>query len=264
MENIQWPLALFTLFTAMGGCLFLFVAVNEFTGKSKTSGFVPGIVAGVIAIIGGFCSVLHLAHVDRIMNALSHPTSGIFVEAVLVGCLVACIFVYLICLKREIQVGVKAFAALGGFFGIALSFMAGHSYVMDAIAAWNTQLLPLGYLLTALPMGAALYWAIACKDEVSGGFMARCTLASGVLGLIGTLAYTIAVGAFTGDALPLSIGAIVLAGVAPIVIGAIGIKKPGVALAWTAFACSTVGACMYRLLMWVMYASVYGFFGASF
>ena len=30
-----------------------------------------------------------------------------------------------------------------------MSFMAGQSYLMSAIAAWNTELLPLGYLGTA-------------------------------------------------------------------------------------------------------------------
>lgn len=259
----QWPLVLFTLLTSLGGCSFVFVAGNEFVKKSPTSGFVPGLAAAIIAVVGGICSVFHLAHVERIMNALSHPTSGIFVEAVLVGCLVVCIAVYLICLKREVAAGVKVFAVLGALFGIALSFMAGHSYMMDAIASWNTYLLPLGYLLTALPMGAALYWAMACKDEQSGAFMAVCTLVCGVLSLVGTLAYAAVSGAFAGGS-PLAIAAVacLLGGAAPIVLGALGRKTPKPAYAWAAFACAAVGALLYRVLMWAVYVSAFGFFGA--
>lgn len=262
--DIQWPLVLFTLFSSMGGCLFVFVGLNEFTKKSEVSGFVPGLVAGILAIVGGLCSVFHLEHVERIMNALSRPTSGIFVEAVLIGCLVVCVAVYLICLKRNVQTGVKAFAVLGMIFGIALSFMAGHSYIMEAVEKWSTELLPLGYLLTALPMGAGLYWALACKDEKSGKFMAMCTLVCGALALIGTLAYAGAVDAFTGQSMMVVIGGLLLSGVAPIVCGVIGLKAPKEAYGWAAFACATIGALLFRVLMWTLHTMAFGFFGQNF
>lgn len=262
--DIQWPLVLFTLLTSMGGCLFAFVGVNEFTKKSDTDGFTPGLVAGILAVVGGVCSVFHLEHVERIMNALSHPTSGIFVEAVLVGCLVVCVAVYLVCLKRNVQAGIKVFAALGAIFGIALSFMAGHSYIMEAVAPWATMLLPLGYLLTALPTGAALYWALACKGEEAGKFMAMCTLVCGVLGLVGSLAYAAAAGAFAGSTLLVAICTMLLSGVVPIVCGVIGLKAPKEAHAWIAFAGAVIGACLFRVLMWLLYATSFGFFGQNF
>lgn len=262
--EIQWPLVLFTLFSSMGGCLFVFVGLNEFTKKSEVSGFVPGLVAGILAIIGGLCSVFHLEHVERIMNALSRPTSGIFVEAVLIGCLVVCVAIYLICLKRNVQAGVKAFAVLGIIFGLALSFMAGHSYIMEAVSTWNTELLPLGYLLTALPMGAALYWALACKDEKSGKFMAMATLICGALALVGTLAYAGTVDGFSGDSMMVSVGAIILAGVVPIVCGVIGLKAPKQAYGWVAFVCAAIGACLFRVLMWTLHVMAFGFFGQNF
>lgn len=262
--DIQWPLVLFTLFSSMGGCLFVFVGINEFTKKSEVSGFMPGLVAGILAIVGGLCSVFHLEHVERIMNALSRPTSGIFVEAVLIGCLVVCVAVYLICLKREAQAGVKAFAVLGIIFGIALSFMAGHSYIMEAVSTWSTELLPLGYLLTALPMGAGLYWALACKTEESGKFMAMATLICGALGLIGALAYAGAVDAFSGESMMVAVGSLVLAGVVPIICGVIGLKAPKEAYGWVAFVAATIGACLFRVLMWTLHTTAFGFFGQNF
>ncbi|MCD8315973.1 MAG: dimethyl sulfoxide reductase anchor subunit [Eggerthellaceae bacterium] len=262
--EIQWPLALFTWFTGMGGCLFIFVGINEFTKKSTTSGFIPGIVAGILTIVGGVCSVFHLAHPERILNALSHPTSGIFIEAVLVGCLVIVILIYLICLWRTVQTGVKICAVLGIIFGALLTFMAGHSYIMQAIANWNTELLPLGYLLTALPMGSSLYWAMACRHQPQASkFMAICTLVCGILGIIGGLCYSLIIGARTlADTVFFAWGCILLAGVVPTVLGAVGIKATNASqgLGWASFICAACGALLYRLLMWVSYSVVYGFF----
>ncbi|MDE8703664.1 dimethyl sulfoxide reductase anchor subunit, partial [Adlercreutzia equolifaciens] len=112
-------------------------------------------------------------------NALSHPTSGIFVEAVHIGLLAVAVIVYLVCVKREIAGGIKASAVCGMIFGVALSYMAGHSYIMAAIETWNTMLLPSGYLLTALPMGSSLYWALAGREEAASKFMGVCTLVCG-------------------------------------------------------------------------------------
>lgn len=324
--EIQWPLVLFTLFSSMGGCLFVFVAINEFTKKSSVDGFMPALVSVILAVVGGLCSVLHLEHVERMMNALSHPTSGIFVEAVLIGCLVVCVAIYLLCLKRGAQAGIKVFAVLGAVFGIALSFMAGHSYIMAAIATWDTILLPTGYLFTALPMGAALYWALAAKGDAASSFMAKCTIVCGILGFIGTVAYAVVAGAFfAGGTAVVAVLSIILSGIVPVALGyfalthgtpakakegaeqvdlaaeapstaevdasakaeavegaeaaaaaeaapesapeATGVKSKlprEDANIWIIFACTAVGALLYRVLMWMMYVAAYGFFGRNF
>lgn len=267
--EIQWALVLFTLLTSMGGCLFLFVAINEFASADTNAGtnttaadnFKLGLIALIIAIVGGFCSVPHLAHPDRIMNALSRPASGIFIEAALIGCLAVCIIIYLICLKREAKGGVKVFAVLGAFFGIALSFMAGHSYMMIAVSAWNTWLLPLGYLLTALPMGSSLFWALACTEQKSGSKAAKVTAILGAIALVGVIAYAAVAGAFTGAAMVFAVLSLALSGIAPLAIGIAGTKKPTPALAWTSFCCATAGALFFRVLMWTAYATSFGFFG---
>lgn len=325
--DIQWPLVLFTFLTSIGGCLFVFTGINEFTKKSSVDGFMPGLVAIILAIVGGICSVFHLEHVERMMNALNHPTSGIFVEAVLIGCLAVCVAVYLLCLRRNAQAGVKVFAVLGIVFGITLSFMAGHSYIMAAIATWNTMLLPTGYLFTALPMGATLYWALACREEAAARFMAICTIVCGILGFIGALAYSIASGAFLSSSAVIAILSVILSGIVPAAIGCLSLKKMDAEKAkaakdekpaeaekaaeateadktdtaakaaeaadataekdtadsvqsadgkakitvdesnvniWIAFASSTLGALLYRVLMWTMYVAAYGFFGRNF
>ena len=166
--SIQWSLVLFTWLTGAGGCLFAFIGLNELTRWSKKNAFAASLTALVLTIVGGLASVTHLAHPGRMLNALSHPTSGIFVEAVLVAILCACIVVYLICLRRQAQAAAKAFGILGAIAGLLLSFMAGHSDIMAAQTAWATMMLPLGYLATALATGAGLWWALLAPDKENG------------------------------------------------------------------------------------------------
>lgn len=260
--DIQWPLAFFTLLTGTGGWLLAFTAVNEFTRKSSKSGFNPALIGLILVILGGLASVLHLTHPTRIMNALSHPTSGIFVEAALCGIIAVCTVVYLICVKRDVKGGIKVFGVLSGVFGVLISFMAGESYMMAARLTWNTFLLPLGYLCTAIPAGALIYWALTVGEEASSKFMATATLVGGVLAALGSAAYSAVSGAFS-IAIGFALGSILLAGIVPIIAGIVGRKKADLTIIGLALACAVVGALLYRVMMWVVGVSVYGFMPLS-
>ena len=63
------------------------------------------VLALVLAVVGGIASVTHLSHPDRIMAVLSHPTAGIFLEALLIGLFIAAVAVYVILLKRDASAG---------------------------------------------------------------------------------------------------------------------------------------------------------------
>lgn len=255
--EIQWSLVLFTALTGMGGCMFACVAVDEFLGRAKAAALPAAAVAFVIAVVGGLASVTHLSHPDRIMGALSHPTSGIFTEALLVGCLCVCIVVYIVLVKREAGAGArKAVAVIGGVFGLLLSFMAGESYLMEARPNWCSQLLPLGYLLTAIPEGVAAYLVVVAakaKDADVAPY-GKMLLAGGVLGAVGALAYTLWAGPADGAQWALLALAVVGAGVVPAACGALVAKKPAnlMALAGGSAACALVGAVSYRCIMWLI------------
>ena len=236
--EIQWSLVLFTALTGMGGCMFACVAADEFLGRAKAAAFPAALVSLIIAVVGGLASVTHLSHPDRIMGALSHPTSGIFTEALLVGCLCVCVVVYLVLLKREVGAGArKVVAVIGAVFGVLLSFMAGESYLMEARPNWCSQLLPLGYLLTAVPEGIAAYLVIG-----------------GVLGAAGAAAYVLWAGPADGVQWALLAVAVIGAGVVPAVCGALAGKNPGslMAAAGGSVACAFVGAVSYRCIMWLI------------
>lgn len=257
--EVQWPLVVFTLLTGAGGWLFAFVALGEVKG-SKQSGFMPGLVALGLVVAGGLASVLHLSHPDRIMNALSHPASGIFVEAALCGCIVVCIAVYLVCVKRSAALPAKVFAVLGAVFGILISFMAGHSYLMVAREAWNTLLLPIAYLGTAVPMGASLYWALARPGEEEGAsFAPMATVVGAALGLASLAAYGAAAGAFAGTTLVYAAASLCCL-VVTAVIGVLGRGKSGRLYACIAVVAAVAAGLLFRMMMWVMGSGVYNFF----
>ena len=266
--DIQWSLVIFTALTGLGGWLFFFVGLNTLMDKTDKGAFAGTVAALALAVVGGCASVTHLSHPDRMLGALQHPTSGIFTEAVLVGLLCIVLVAFLVMLKRSITgTPLKAVAVIGMALGVLMSFMAGQSYLMDAIAAWNTELLPLAYLGTAAASGAAAYLVLiaAQKADVAGlSFAGLMTLVGGGAALVTVLAYGAAAGAFAGEtALVFVGGAVLCGGVVPAVCGTLAWKKPGNALTWgvVALVAALVGAVAFRCAMWMLGSGLYNLFG---
>lgn len=255
--EIQWSLVLFTALTGLGGWMFACVAADEFLGRAKEAALPASAVAFAAAVVGGLASVTHLSHPDRMLNALSHPTSGIFVEAVLVGLFCLFVAVYVVLLVRGGSAGArKAVAVVAAVFGVVLSFMAGESYLMEARPNWDTQLLPLGYMLTAIPEGVAAYLVVVAA-KAKGADVApygRALLVGGVLAAVGAAAYTLTAGAADGVIWGLLALAVVGAGVVPAACGAVLPKRAGslMALAAASLVCALAGAVAYRCIMWLV------------
>lgn len=265
--DIQWSLVIFTALTGLGGWLFFFVGLNTLLGKTDKGAFAGTVASLVLVVVGGCASVTHLSHPDRMLGALQHPTSGIFTEAVLVGLLCIVLVAFSVMLKRSLTgTPLKAVAVIGMALGVLISFMAGQSYLMDAIAAWNTELLPLGYLGTAAASGAAAYLVllgVQKTDEQALSFAGLMTLAGGCAAFVLALAYGVASGAFAGEA-ALPMGAAVLCGgFVPVACGALAWKKPDNAMAWgsVALVAALAGSIAFRCAMWVVGAGLYDFFG---
>lgn len=264
--EIAWSLVLFTALTGCGGWLLASVAIDEFAQKAPRADFPSAVCALALLVVGGLASVTHLAHPENMMAALNHPTSGIFVEAVLVGIAAFFAIVYLLAYGRNDLV--KRVCAVGGaVFGVALSFMAGHSYLMAAIATWNTMLLPLAYLGTAMASGVALYCLIAClcsEGEETSAFFALLA-ASGVVAMLTGALYFSHAGSLA-EVTPLCvIGTVGLGGLLPAVGGALAMKRPAwrSSIALASFLCAAVGALCLRVAMWLAYVPLENFFGLT-
>ena len=264
--SIQWSLVLFTALTGIAGWMFVCIAADEYGKWTKKTAPMATIVAIVVAVIGGVASVTHLAHPENIMNVFGHPTEGIFLEALLMGLM--CLFgiIYLIMVVRGSEgSGRKAMAVLAAIFGVLLSFFAGKSYMMAAIPSWDSFLLPLGYLGTAIPGGFAAYLLVVGmqkEDNLAIETYGNRLMIAGIVGAILGVLYFL----FTAHS-QLLIGLIVLVcGIVAAVCGAQVKKHPEKVMMWAALAlvCALVGIICYRVSMWLAYDRVVDLFGLTY
>lgn len=266
---IQWSLVIFTALTGIAGWLLASTAVAELKGICKKTTFAAGATAFVLLVVGGCASVTHLSHPERMLEALNHPTSGIFVEAVLVGVTAVLTALYLILVKREGAAGArKALAVAAAAVGVVLSFSAGSSYMMASIPAWDTALLPLAYLGTAIPGGVATFLAIAAMREEGADELAlpsKLLLAGGIVAAVLAAGYSACAASAGAAAIACGWGlAVIVGGIVPAGAGLVLGKKPQQALplAVTALACAVIGAVALRCLMWMVGTGTINFFSA--
>lgn len=258
---IQYSLVVFTVLTGIAGWLFACVAVNSFIGKTRKVDSIAAIVALVLLVVGGLASVTHLSHPDRILGALGHPTSGIFVEALLTGLAIVFIVAYIFLAKRNNTAG-KLLAVLGAAAGVALSFMAGLSYVMSSIPAWNTVMLPVAYCSTAALVGIGFYLALAgmkreITSEDSRVFLWMIVVAS-VIAIASTAVF------FAGASKVGVAGWILctaIGGIAPLAISLVAMRQQSkiTACALAGTVAGLVGCIGVRVLMWLAGESLYSF-----
>ncbi len=267
--EIQWSLVLFTAITGMGACLFSFSTLQALLGRGKMPDKTVCIVSFAMLVVGGCISVTHIMyHLDRIVEALSHPTSGIFIEALGTGIMCALIAIYFIMLLKDVSPAArKAVAAIAMVVGVVFAFECGNSYFMGSRPAWTTYALPLGYCLTALAGGAALNLllkAVAKADAEETSFAALLTVVGAALGLVGALVFLVSAGGYVaaGDGAMVWAALMVILLAATLLLGVYSRKRTENAVSVGAVASITalVGIVAYRVVMWLVGTPVLDFF----
>lgn len=267
--EIQWTLVLFTVIAGAGAWLFASSACGELLKKDKTPGKTEAIVAFVLLVVGGFMSVLHLKHPDRILEALNRPTSGIFIEAALIGIMCLIIFIYFVMILRKSSPKARlVVAVIGMVVGIIFSYECGASYMMVARPDWMTIMLPLAYAGTAAAAGTGLNFLIKAaqkRESESVAFAAKLSLVGSIIGIVSAVAFCVASGAdlFTAEH-NLNIWAVALfaALVFACVCSAFAIKQSEKALplAVVIVIGSLIAAIAVRVIMWLIGTPVMDFF----
>lgn len=195
--SIQWALVFFLLLVGWGcGVYAASIVTVDWLGRAKQIRLISMIISFVILILGGFVSVLHLTHPSRIFLALSHPTSGIFLEALLIGLLALVIIIYVIALKRNASDGtLKIIGTIGLIPAIVLAFAIGNTYTLPARPAWDTILLPLNYFVSAGVMGMVTVSILAARskepDKTAVSGLNRATFISLAIQAVLVVAYLI-------------------------------------------------------------------------
>lgn len=265
--EIQWSLVLFTTFVGLGCWCFVGVAIDTFLGKAKEATMVASITSIAVLIIGGLSSVTHLSHPTRMTEALSVPTSSIFVEAAGVFILMAIVAVFLVLYVRKTsEIACKVFAVAGLVVAIVLSFSVGNSYIMVARPAWNTITLPLAYVGTAAVLGMVSYALICAIKKTEGAkFYAKIAAVLGAVSLITVLLYAVCSGTIANAdaALLLWGGAVIIGAIGPAVLSYLTIKKPENTknMLIAATACAIIGCVCFRSFMWVVGSMPTNYFG---
>lgn len=262
--EIQWALVLFTVVSGAGAWLFACAMLGQLLKKDAAPSKMETIVSFVLVAVGGCLSVAHLSHVDRILEALNHPTSGIFVEAAMIGVLCVLLAVYFVLLARGSSEKARtAVGILALLVGVVFTFACGSSYLMEGRPVWNTVTLPLAYLGTAAAAGAGLNLLLKAaqkRDEAAVSFAGLLAVVGGALGLVLAGAFCLAAGAF-GGAVTWTV-ALLAALAVEIVCGALAMRKPAGALAPGAVACvaGVVAAIALRAAMWLIGTPFMDFF----
>lgn len=264
--EIQWSLVLFTVVSGAGAWLFASSMIEALAKKDELPTKVESIVAFVLLAVGGCLSVTHLKHVDRILEALNHPTSGIFVEAAMIGVTCALIAIYFILLVRGSSKGILTGVGLAAaVVGVIFTFACGASYMMDARAVWCTPALPAAYGLTAAGLGTAvnLLMKAAQKREAASVSLAGLLALSGsICGLVVSAVFLLGAGeVVVALAMPWTV-ALVIAAVVALACGAVAWKKPelGLALGVVATAGACIAAIAMRVAMWLVGTPLLDFF----
>ena len=266
--EIQWALVMFTVVSGAGAWLFASSMIAALAGRSELPTKLESIVAFVLVAVGGCLSVLHLKHVDRILEALNHPTSGIFVEAAMIGALCVLIAVYFIMLQRGASKGgLKVVGVIAAVVAAVFTFACGNSYMMEARPAWVTITLPLAYFGTAAAAGAGLHLLMKAADKAGDGavsFAGLLAVCAGALGAVLSAAFCLVSGSWVvaADGAVALVVVLFVACAAAIVAGALAMKRAqsGLAMGVVAFAGGVIAAILLRVVMWLIGSPILNFF----
>lgn len=162
--SIQWPLVLFTLISGTGGGIYLFSVLPIALGGSAPQAlFVTSIIAMILIVIGGICSVFHLKQIGNSFNVVKHlfSFSGISIEIIMLG-------ITFVLVAASMYMGLTGFnplaqrvvAVVGIVFALLMGYFCGHGYVMPGRPEWQTNFLPLAYCGTVMAAGGFLFEVI--------------------------------------------------------------------------------------------------------
>ncbi|MEG2532694.1 MAG: DmsC/YnfH family molybdoenzyme membrane anchor subunit [Gordonibacter sp.] len=267
--EIQWALVLFTVVSGAGAWLFAFSMLSSLFKKDEAPSKMETIVAFVLVAVGGCMSVMHLSHVDRILEALNHPTSGIFIEAAMIGVLCVILAVYFIMLVRGTSKKARtAVGILGLLVGMVFTYACGSSYMMEARPAWQTVALPLAYFGTAAAAGSGLNLLLKAaqkRTDEAVSFAGLMAVAGGALGAVLAAAFCVITGSYVAASDNGAIAwavALFVALAAVIASGAVVLKQPknALALSTIALAAGLVAAVALRVVMWLIGTPFMDFF----
>lgn len=258
--EVQLPLVLFTLLAGAGGGTMVFLCIADMLGFDAKVGRTACSVTAGLLVVGGLCSVLHLAQKMHVMAAVMNigSFSGISMELIgLTVCFVLVALYWLLCRKGQSAKARRAVAVLCCLAGLAFCYIQGSSYVIAARPYWDTLLLPLGYWASGLAAGGVIFLSILVALGRPQEFVKRiATFALGALALQLVLYAAFAIS--VGEAALVDNGAIVwglefiVGTLIPFALVVAVRQGKDPRLVYVAVACVLIGGAAFRCMMWIL------------
>ena len=290
--ELQWPLILFTTFISWCAGTFASQAYLALKGKGEKIQMTSWIVSAILLVVGGVAVFMHLEHWERIFNGFGHLSSGITQELIAIVVLAIVAIVYLAMIRRNEGKVPAWLAVVAILVCLALVFVMGHSYVMEARPAWDSFLWILTLIGAAFILGPATvaFLADLKGDKEAAEALGLPTIIGAIINGAAALAagfsisaaskaltdvgwyydlthpthklITPSLNAFSGDsALPMILGVIAIGVVVPIVAAIMG-KKTGNWKVWgcVAVLAALVGAICLRVVFYQAGVSMFMFY----
>lgn len=267
---IQWPLVLFSLLAGSGGAVMACVAISEFRGVFEKTNRSASCIALVLMAVGGFASMVHLAHPQNVMAAVANlgSFSGISLELIFLAATGGTTLVYGVMVFRNMA-GVtlrRAVAGVAGLLGVILGYVCGHGYVIEAQPGWDTETLAFAYLGTSLALGAFIYLVVgAMRHEPTEEKQAFSMVAIGAsaICLITVIAYLLACDVDSVSEVALAAGVALLGSVGALVFSVLMKKRFQGVLPWAGLVCALAAGLGLRIMMWQLGTGFIDFFGLA-
>lgn len=281
----ELPLALFTTLAPLGAGAFIALAyaffTTSFSDEQQKKIDRGTIIPLAIVIVGFICAFFHLAspmNAPSVFLGAGSPMSN----EIIAGCVFAIVaIVYVIVANAGKLCGSarKGFAAVVAVLAVLFAIFTGLAYVMNAIATWDTPLVPvqmLGFALVggaataALVLASAGAWADACKGSFKSAVIGLAVVGAvlAIVGLAGQLAMASGMENALVSGSELVSGALLPAviGLALIVVAAVLVfvavkKEATIGLAAAAVIAALVGIFLARMAFYAIQMSVGIYFG---
>ncbi len=258
--DIQWPLVLFTLFAGSAGGAMVLLCFAELFNFGRKVGRYACYVIAVLLVIGGICSIFHLAQRAHIMSVLTNlgSLSGVSLELIgLMVCFVLIVIYWLFCREGQNATVRRVFGILCGIAGIVFCWIQGDSYVIAARPFWDTLLLPFGYWASGIACGGVVFCALLVFMKEEAAHIKRMcviVLVELVIQLVAYLVFGIFVGtdALVENAI-LFWGCEIVVGCCITAACVIAVwRGANTKFMYVALIAVIIGAIVFRCMMWVL------------
>jgi anaerobic dimethyl sulfoxide reductase subunit C (anchor subunit) len=291
--EIQWQLVVFTLLVCLGSGTFATCGLLAIFGKDAEIRLPALVVSLAAMVVGGFASLFHVQHWERMFNGFGHLASGITQEIIGLALVCIAIVVYFVVSRKGKTPKWAGWMAI--IVSIIMIIAMAHSYIMPSRPLWDSPLLYVYYFANFILLGGLTITLLCGLKGADAKLASMVALAGGALQVVGAIGYAVFIpslaskfsivefyfdpntptkqmldpnaifsGYLTGDGVLLFwVGALIVGAIIPLVVAFLARQKAGMTLVGFASAagvCAIAGGLAFRAVLYVLGFSLFIFY----